>query len=154
MFQTTPVLFLGPQAAALDGRFVDDKARAILNTYDDFYQVQQEKIASQRLQAYLQEKIRTGDLTMSTAILAARAWAGVWAKTKRRIPIPDACPGPNGQLLYCWDTSEHHLELEVFPSGDVEMFYRNRTSGELWEYEYVVGEPLPAAALRKLLLFA
>ena len=49
-----------------------------------------------------------------------------------RLPMPDAYPGPNDELLYTWDRKEHHLELEIYADGSMEAFYRNRNDGSLW----------------------
>ncbi len=47
-------------------------------------------------------------------------------------PLPDM--GAAEQQVACaWDRGEHHLELEVFASGDGEWFYCNRTTGVVWE---------------------
>jgi hypothetical protein len=92
-------------------------------------------------------------ISPSTALLAYNLWVYLWSATGFKLPVPDACPGPDGQLLYTWDQGEHHLELEVFPEGASEFFYSNRVTNELWECDYRVTQPLPAEALVKLDLF-
>lgn len=84
---------------------------------------------------------------------ARSAWIQVWADTSRQMPVPDACPGPDGELLYTWDRDAHHLELEIPPEGPVEFFYRNRLTEELWEMDYRIDSPLPQGAREKLALF-
>ncbi len=92
-------------------------------------------------------------ISESTAALSLKAWSEIWSVSGRRLPVPDACPGPEGQLLYTWDREEHHLELEIFPDGRGELFYRNRKSGELWDLEYMVEDFIPAVIFGKLRLF-
>lgn len=54
----------------------------------------------------------------------------------REPPIPCACTGPDGQILYSWDKDEHHLELEIIPKEwelpQEEFFYRNRNTKHYW----------------------
>jgi hypothetical protein len=92
-------------------------------------------------------------ITPQMARLAWDAWNKLSGATENTLPVPDACPGPDGVLLYTWDRGEHHLELEIFPASPAEFFYRNRTSGALWECEYVIGEPIPNDALTRLRVF-
>jgi hypothetical protein len=66
------------------------------------------------------------------------------------LSVPDACPGPDGQLLYTWDHGDHHLELELFPDAPAEFFYENDTTGDVWEATYIVGKSVPAGAMDKL----
>jgi hypothetical protein len=92
-------------------------------------------------------------VTPQMARLAWDAWNRASAATGNALRVPDACPGPDGALLYTWDRGEHHFELEIFPNAPAEFFYRNRHTGELWECEYVVGESLPSDVLARLQLF-
>ena len=55
--------------------------------------------------------------------------------------------------MLTWRHSEHYFELEIFPQGTAEFFYKNRLTGELWESDYTVGDPIPQAVQDKLSLF-
>jgi hypothetical protein len=92
-------------------------------------------------------------VTAQMAGLAWDAWDKLSVAADNALPVPDAGPGPDGQILYTWDREEHHFELEILPASPAEFFYRNRNSGELWEWEYVIGQPIPADVLAKLRLF-
>jgi hypothetical protein len=107
----------------------------------------------QRLIDYLDGITADALITPEMARLAWDAWNKLSVAIENALPVPDACPGPDGELLYTWDRGEHHLELEVFPASPAEFFYRNRASGELWECEYIIGEPVPIDALTRLRLF-
>ena len=111
------------------------------------------KARDARLSHYLAHLSASNDISPYTTRLAWRAWINVRAATSPLLPVPDACPGPDGQLLYTWDRAEHHLELEVFPNGATEFFYRNRGSDELWEHVGTVDGPVPESATDKLSLF-
>jgi hypothetical protein len=105
---------------------------------------------------YLKEVSSKGDhplITAATAVEARKAWWVVWEATGFALPIPAACTGPDGQMLYSWDNNEHHLELEIILGQPSEIFYKNRVTMYLWGESYNVGDPLPAAALEKLKLF-
>ena len=71
----------------------------------------------------------------------------------KALSVPDASYGPDGQFLFLWDKGEHHLELEIEPSGAGYFFYRNRTSGTLWDYDYKIGDTFALGILEKLRLF-
>jgi hypothetical protein len=90
----------------------------------------------QRLFNYLVQIITAKEIAGDTANRAWKAWENLSKASDKTLSAPDAAPGPNGELLYTWDKAEHHFELEVFPTGGAEFFYRNRTSGELWDAEY------------------
>ena len=105
---------------------------------------------------YLKEVSTKGanpPITPETAALARKAWYAVWESTENALPIPAACTGPDGQMLYTWDRDRHHLELEIIPGQAAEFFYRDRTTGTLWGEDYVVGSELSAEAIQKLKLF-
>lgn len=48
------------------------------------------------------------------------------------LEVPDACPGSKNNFMYTWSKSEHYLECEIFGTGEIEFFYRNRNTGEVW----------------------
>ena len=106
----------------------------------------------QRLAYYLGTVSNAGDISHEAATTALIVWNEI-SKTLRALPVPDAAPGPEGQLLYTWNRGEHHLELEIFPEAPAEFFYYNRASEETWQEDYRVGEPLSEAALARLSLF-
>lgn len=112
-----------------------------------------EEAPTRRLQIYLRNLVHSGDLDNETASLAWKAWNQLRAVTAYSLPVPDSCPEPDNRLLYTWDKAEHHFELEIFPEGTGEFFYRNRASGQLWESEYIVGQTVPQEVIDKLDLF-
>ena len=105
------------------------------------------------LRNYLDQAMSSG---LIPAEVAERAWQG-WDQVARmeggRLAVPDACPGAVGQILYTWDRAEHHLEMEVFPEGPFELFYRNRLDGRLWSCDITPGAEVPAEACPYLELF-
>ena len=106
---------------------------------------------AQSLADYLSRMVQLGDITHRTATLAWDAW-NQFVQADPALPPPNACPGPDGQLLFTWDDQEHHVELEIFPEGPAEMFYRNRSSGALWEYDFTIGDPIAQSVKDKLRL--
>jgi hypothetical protein len=92
-----------------------------------------------------------GDLTHTTVWFAWTAVRQLNEATQRRLSEPDVCPGPDGHLLYTWDTDRHHVELEVFPTGVGEFFACTRPhGGDLWGADYRIGEPVPTGVLEHL----
>ncbi len=92
-------------------------------------------------------------VTPRVARLAWNAWTALSNSTGNAMLVPDACPSPDGELLYTWDRGEHHLELEIVPDAPAELFYENDVSGEVGEATLVIGEPIPAEVLDRLRLF-
>lgn len=47
--------------------------------------------------------------------------------------------------MLTWDMKEHHLDIEVNRSGNIEFFYKNRRTGEFWnrDLHYRSGMPEP-----------
>ena len=115
--------------------------------------ISQEQVRAQRLADYLQNVVQSGSLTQDMAELAWNVWNELHAVMDHVLRVPSACPGPDNQLMYTWRSGDHYLELEIFLAGPAEFFYKNRRTGELWEYDYTVGDPVPQAVKDKLHLF-
>ncbi len=107
-----------------------------------------------QLEKYLTDSKNMGLINQHVASLALASWLDLWAISGRTMPVPDACPGPDGQILFTWDENDHHLELEIFPESASEFFYRNRSTDELWGEEYELHMSITPSALNKLSLFA
>lgn len=74
----------------------------------------------------------------------------LWQDLRRSVPNihpPDASPTDDRTLLMSWDRDQHHLEIEVMPSGKYLWFYRDHdvNSDE-------IGEGAPAEPLSEDLL--
>src|SRR5438552_1289918 len=87
----------------------------------------------QGLVDYLYQIVDQELVTPRVARLAWEAWSALSNSVGNALLVPDACPGPNGELLYTWDRGEHHLELEIFPTAPAELFYENNATGAVWE---------------------
>jgi len=115
--------------------------------------VQQAKHEEHR--RYLQRVSTEGKPPPITRATAKKSW-NLWLSVRKAIgpflPIPSAGTGPDGIMFYSWDKGDHHLEAEIFPDRDMEFFYRNRRTGELWGEDYAGGD-LPSGLLDKLSLF-
>lgn len=107
----------------------------------------------QGLYHYMMDQFNSGQIDRSTANLTLETWNRVAHATCNRLCVPDACPGSQGQMLLTWDRADHHLEIEIFPNGAIESFYRNRATAELWEEEYNAGVSITAGLSQKLDLF-
>ncbi len=105
------------------------------------------------LRGYLDEGIRSGDVSKQTADRAWEAWLHLSRVMYERLSVPDAAPGQDGELLLTWDCGELHLELEILPDGPAEFFSRERTTGALWGESYRPDAPLSAGARERLRMF-
>jgi hypothetical protein len=86
----------------------------------------------------------------------------VWQKLKNlfeetkglTLEVPSACPGAKNNFMYTWTKTEHYLECEIFGSGEIEFFYRNRKTGEDWGKDTTLEEGFSKDVLHYLTLFA
>jgi hypothetical protein len=108
----------------------------------------------EKLERYLRGVIDKGYASQVTVATACSAWNDLDAATGRQVPIPNAGPGPNGEVIFTWDRNEHHFELEVSPAEPPYLFYRNRESELTWGADFEPGQTIPADAVRHLLSLA
>jgi hypothetical protein len=92
-------------------------------------------------------------ISPETAETARRAWYKGAEATGFALPIPAACTGPDGEMFYSWDRGRHHFEMEVIPGQPVELFYRNRETGEFWGEDWNLEEAFSPEAVQMLKLF-
>lgn len=69
------------------------------------------------------------------------------------LEVPDACPGQRDNFMYTWSKAEYYLECEIFSSGEVEFFYRNRDSGEVWGEDTTLEQGFSTTIFDKAALF-
>jgi hypothetical protein len=115
-----------------------------------------------RLKSYidsLKDEVRKEEAPEFTEKVLNLSWS-VWEalktlfeKTKELcLEVPDACPGSKDNFMYTWSKSEHYLECEIFGTGEVEFFYRNR-NGENWGEDTTIERGFSANILQFLTLF-
>ncbi len=46
-------------------------------------------------------------------------------------PLPHAGPTPEGALQLVWDRGEHHVDVDIHPTGTFEWFYSNRATNAM-----------------------
>jgi hypothetical protein len=109
-----------------------------------------EQSREQRLHYYLESTIKAKHISADTASIAWRTWRYLLKATSNNLPVPDAGIGPDGQVLYTWKNGEHHFEIEIFPTGVGELFYLNLNTDEMWDSEYIVGNPVTEEIKEKL----
>jgi hypothetical protein len=66
---------------------------------------------------------------------------------------PQVCAGSSNNLMYTWSLDQHYLECEIFDSGEVEFFYRNRSTGATWGEDVLFGQNLSREILQKANFF-
>jgi len=81
---------------------------------------------------YLREAEAGRLVATSVATAARRIWTALSGAFDHQLSVPDACPGPDGDLLYTWDRGHHHFELEIEPGAVPTAFSWNRKTGETW----------------------
>lgn len=88
------------------------------------------------------------------------AWQ-TWEKLKQyflskglSLEVPDACPGESDNFMYTWSKGEHYLECEIFGNKEIEFFYQNRNTSEVWGEDTTLEQEFSAAVLEKAAIFA
>jgi hypothetical protein len=107
----------------------------------------------QELNHYLSSVQEAGNISTHTASVAWDEWNLLCHSVGSLLPIPDAAPGPEGQLLYAWNKEEHHFEAEIFPDDTIEFFYWNRKTNEAWEKDCKTGDPISQDIVSRLKIF-
>jgi hypothetical protein len=95
---------------------------------------------------YLRNLPQSGAVSPFIAASAEQLWRDIQPATGR-LPVPDAVATANGGILLAWDRDDHHIEIELMPSGSYDWLYRNRRTGV-----YAGGEDLALQALAPELL--
>jgi hypothetical protein len=105
------------------------------------------------LHQYLTKIARAGLISQETREQAIKVLNRLSEILSGSLSIPDACPGPNGHLLYTWDKNAHHLEVEFVPERRATLFYMNRSSGNVFELE-IDEFDIPRSVLSTLRFFS
>jgi len=69
------------------------------------------------------------------------------------LEVPDACPGTRDNFMYTWSKNEHSLECEIFGTGEIEFFYRDRRNGKVWGEDTTLEQVFSIDILDKVSLF-
>lgn len=127
------------------GRFLSPPLSDLLNNLPRIHKkieaTNHQRQRSQGLRLYLEslknEVREARDANFSERVLNL-SWS-VWKALKSLfeakgecLEVPDACPGSKDNFMYTWSESQHYLECEIFATGEIEFFYRNRNTGEVW----------------------
>lgn len=87
-------------------------------------------------------------ISASTANSATRFLQAVYAQLPT-LPPPTIGLGDDGMVGMTWQDDAHHINVEVFPDGHLELFHEDLRSGEVWHRDNVVTpRPTPDLLLR------
>jgi hypothetical protein len=105
-----------------------------------------EEIRDARLQEFAAEwELYLSQLDLPFAEDVRKAWSYL----RQRLWAPEAAPTEEGFRMV-WDRGPHHLQIEVFPGGRYDWFYRNRDTEGLQSEENLALGSYPVV-LRELL---
>ena len=71
-------------------------------------------------------------ISAAVAESALRIWSQLNDWMDDDLAVPDAAPGLNGELVQIWKSRDHYLSLRVGPEEELEFFYRNIKTGQIW----------------------
>lgn len=92
-------------------------------------------ISTHRLYRYL-KKVEDENILPETTLFAWLTYLAIYNLADGQIRIPDAGNGPNGEMMFSWNTGDHHFEVEIFPNGTIEFFAMTYSSTTpFYEYE-------------------
>lgn len=55
---------------------------------------------------------------------------------------PNVQIGPDNMVQLAWDHKDDFLSIDVYENGNMELFYKNRKTGELWDEDMEYGDCL------------
>ena len=86
--------------------------------------------------------------TPEFAAIILRVWKNVSGRAKGVTKAPLLDLMDDGVML-TWDKREHHLDIEVYPNGAIEIFYKNRGTGEFWNLDQESRSIIPEFVMRR-----
>ena len=107
------------------------------------------------LRSYLEQLCEDAHETGS-AVDVIEAAEKVWDNLKAiyaDLAVPDACPGNENNFMYAWNKGEHYLECEIFDTGEVEFFYKQRSTQEIWGEDATLESTFSDDILEKVSIF-
>jgi hypothetical protein len=117
---------------------------------------------SQELQVYLEslknEARDTREVEFSESVinLSGLVWGSLKSSFDGQglcLKVPDACPGLNNNFMYTWSNADHYLECEIFGTGEIEFFYKDRNNGQVWGEDTTLEKGFSTDILDKAALF-
>ncbi|HEY3354992.1 MAG TPA: hypothetical protein VGQ83_17190 [Polyangia bacterium] len=80
-------------------------------------------------QKYLTRLQETGRLSEEHVAHTRSFWRHVRVNVSPWFPFPQAMPGPGDRIQLSWDRGAHHVDVDIFPTGRYEWFYRDGGTG-------------------------
>jgi hypothetical protein len=108
---------------------------------------------SKELRTYLAMCARRNFIEPVVERLGVRIWQKLMLRVGGRLEVPDACPGPEGEVLFTWDRSSRHLELEITSDLRATLFYVDTKSNVSWECPVNANESLDERIAKALSAF-
>lgn len=82
---------------------------------------------------YLDRLVRDKIVSPAVSGIAREIWLNAHRISKQRMAVPSACANAeNGSLMYCWDTEQHHLEIDITPGAGIELFFLDLKTQTQW----------------------
>lgn len=78
---------------------------------------------------YIRGLESTGALSGSQAGTCVFLWWEAQTALGSELPFPHTGPSPSGSIIMAWDSTRHHVDIEVLLDGTFEWFYRDREAG-------------------------
>lgn len=86
-----------------------------------------------------------GIISEDISHIALRIWLRAYELSEKRMAVPSACANSeNGSLMYSWDTELHHLEIDIIPGVNVELFFMELKTRKFWSRDVCMKRMLAA----------
>jgi hypothetical protein len=107
---------------------------------------------SNYLESLLERGFSEGLINSAKTILSSLV---IWTARyyQKQLLTPSASPGEDAALMFVWSKGEHYLECEMFVSGEVEFFYRNRRTRATWSEDVAVFNQISKQIMEKVAIF-
>ncbi|MGG6295236.1 hypothetical protein ACQ4M4_12675 [Leptolyngbya sp. AN02str] len=164
---------LAPQAEGEEGKEIHERIQELLDdsapikykafARNNYQRSNPNKQREQRLRQFLKswraEAISNheAEFTVGVIDLAWRVWVALREQFEARrlaLEVPSACPGSRDNFMYTWSNAEHYFECEIFGSGEVEFFYRNRRTEKVYGEDTTLEDGFSSDTIEKLALFS
>lgn len=139
--------------------FQDEPIQRLLKSWLEEYNERQQILLQYLNALSIETQDEKCEFTQVVIEMAGQIWEKLqtyfYAKG-RSLDIPDACPGSHDNFMFTWSKREHYFECEIFDSGEVEFFYRNRQTGQNWGEDTTLEElvsTIPPSIVEKITLF-
>lgn len=93
-----------------------------------------------KLDRYFQQQVTNGAISAEASSIYSNAFSEIVAALNFGVGVPDALPGPDGQMMYHWKSGTSSIQVEVSENKDAEFYFFDKSTKADVFIEYKVGQ--------------